>query len=423
MRKYKFKIDTHGCKLNQADSEVLSREFQEAGFLLATEEQLVDVYVLNSCTVTHIADRKARKALRSAHKVYPKALIVVTGCYPERDKRELEALNEVDLIIGNVGKKEIVSQVKEHPKMFERKEEIIDENISFNISRNRSMVKIQEGCNQICAYCIVPKVRGRESSVSPVSIINQINNKAENGIKEVVLTGTQLGSYGFDLENYNLKKLLRTILRNTNIERIRMSSLQPQEIDQELLDIWDDKRMCNHFHVPLQSGSDDILKRMRRRYTSGEYLKKTKLIKSYMPNASITTDVIVGFPGEHDEDFEASMNICKASFLSDIHVFPYSKRSSTSANYFKDQVSSEIKKVRVNKILSLKRTLHEKFLDLQIGSEHFVLWEKSSELGDQFGLTSNYLKAVTKVKKEITNQISNCLVKERLGTSLLVDVI
>ena len=423
MRQYKFKIDTHGCKLNQADSEVLSREFQEAGFSIATEEQLVDVCVLNSCTVTHIADRKARKALRAAHKVYPRALIVVTGCYPERDKKELESLNEVDLIIGNVGKKEIVSEVKKHPKMFERKAEIIDENKSFNISRNRSMVKIQKGCNQICAYCIVPKVRGRESSVSPFSIINQINDKADNGIKEVVLTGTQLGSYGFDLENFNLKKLLRSILRNTNIERIRVSSLQPQEIDEELLDIWNNKRMCNHFHVPLQSGSDPILKRMRRRYASAEYFEKTQLIKNYIPNASITTDVIVGFPGERDEDFEASMNICESSVLSDMHVFPYSKRSNTSANYFKDQISSEIKKNRVNKLLSLKHKLHEKFLDLQIGTEHYVLWEKSSEFGEQFGLTSNYLKAVTKVKEKITNQISNCVVRQRLGTSLLVDLI
>ena len=423
MKKYKFKIETHGCKLNQADSEVLSREFQESGFLLATEDQLVDVYVLNSCTVTHIADRKARKALRSAHKVYPKALIVVTGCYPERDKKKLELLDEVDLIIGNVGKKKIVSQVKEHPKMFEKKEEITDKKIIFNVLRNRSMVKIQQGCNQICAYCIVPKVRGRESSVSPVSIINEINDKAENGIREVVLTGTQLGSYGFDLEDFNLKKLLRTILKNTNIERLRVSSLQPQEIDLELLDIWDDKRMCNHFHVPLQSGSNHILKRMRRRYTSDEYVEKTKLIKNYIANASITTDVIVGFPGERDEDFEASMNICKVSFLSDIHVFPYSKRSSTSANYFKDQISAEIKKIRVHKMLSLKYMLRQKFLDLQIGSEHFVLWEKRSDTGEQFGLTSNYLKVVTKGEREITNQISNCRVRKTLGTRLLVDVV
>ena len=167
------------------------------------------------------------------------------------------------------------------------------------------------------------------------------------------------------MENFNLKKLLRSILRNTNIERIRVSSLQPQEIDEELLDIWNNKRMCNHFHVPLQSGSDPILKRMRRRYASAEYFEKTQLIKNYIPNASITTDVIVGFPGERDEDFEASMNICESSVLSDMHVFPYSKRSNTSANYFKDQISSEIKKNRVNKLLSLKHKLHEKklFLD------------------------------------------------------------
>ena len=278
-------IETHGCKLNQADSGGLATEFAQAGFEVVGEDTPVDVYVVNSCTVTHVADSKARQALRSARRRHPNATIVATGCYAQRSPETLRQLNEVDLVVGNTEKASLVRHVIDWAG-----DEIVPcatgddvQAISPSAARTRAMVKIQEGCNQVCAYCIVPKVRGRERSIPPDDIVRTIDEYTNRGYKEVVLTGTQLGSYGFDLEEIDLTGLIRHVQDRCDMARLRVSSLQAHEIDKRLLGLWSDDRLAPHFHLPLQSGSDAVLKRMRRRYDSRQFLKAVSAIRRGRP--------------------------------------------------------------------------------------------------------------------------------------------
>ncbi len=406
-------FETHGCKLNQADTLKLSEEFHGAGFEIVKDDQQCDVYVLNSCTVTHIADRKGRNSARSAKKMNPDSFVVFTGCYAEREPQTLISIPEIDLVIGNVGKKEIVGRVIEELNAEVTIPDLSTSHHSMNSfsTRTRAMVKIQEGCNQICAYCIVPKVRGREKSVPVQNLINQINHLSESGFKEIVLTGTQLGSYGFDLDNSSLRQMLSSILENTDVPRLRVSSLQPQEIDNGLLDLWADPRLCRHFHVPLQSGSNTILETMRRRYTAEGYVSSINQIRSILPDASITSDVIVGFPGESVTDFSETAELCRGVGFSDLHVFKFSVRPGTSAAHLTDNVDSATKHKRSQTLIEIAENSFRKYRESNIGRHEFVLWEESSERGkgDQFatytGLTSNYIKVKTASCKEMTGVI------------------
>ena len=303
-------IQTHGCKLNQADSQVLARRFAHAGYRVVDPSEPADIYILNTCTVTHVADSKARQALRGAHRLNPTAMVVATGCYAQRAPKELARLEGVSLVVGNSEKERLIDMI-----LAARGDPIVPcavgEEMPTSLAgpgsgRTRAMVKIQEGCNQVCAYCIVPKVRGRERSIPPEELLGQVRERVEEGYKEVVLTGTQLGSYGFDLTGTNLKGLVELILRETKVKRLRISSLQPQEITLDLLELWDDRRLCPHFHIPLQSGSDYVLKRMRRRYTAAQYTEAVERVRTRVPQAAVTADVIVGFPQEGDQHFQES---------------------------------------------------------------------------------------------------------------------
>ncbi len=406
-------IETHGCKLNQADSSMLARDFVGAGYRMVDSEQSVDVYILNSCTVTHVADRKARRALRAAKRRYPQAIIVAAGCYPERVPKELESMEAVDLVFGNHDKQLLVSKVTErHNESHDvcqtgstsKPVELLDR----PWSKTRASVKIQEGCNQVCAYCIVPKVRGRERSILPEVIVSNISQLVDEGYKEVVLTGTQLGSYGFDLPEMNMTRLLRRILEETTIERIRVSSLQPYDIRPDLVDLWTDSRMCPHFHMPLQSGSDKILKLMRRRYTSQEYLTAVEYVRSSVANVSVTADVIVGFPGESDHDFEQTRSLCNSIQFASLHVFPYSARPGTSATYLDSHVPSALKSIRTDELISISKIHHEKFISSLIGKIRPVLWEESKEnhgIREWVGLTDNYVRVRTVSELDVANRI------------------
>ena len=261
-------IETHGCKLNQADSQALAQEFAQSGYQVVDSNQLADVYVLDTCTVTQMADRKARQALRAARRRNPGALIVATGCYAQRDPTVLEALPEVDLVLGNTDKGRLVREVVSLRQDVLSPCAVGEEPSEKRVHRVRAMVKIQEGCDQVCTYCIVPKVRGREHSIPTDTLVAQVLALEEEGFQEVVLTGTQLGSYGFDIAGASLVRLIELVLNKTTIQRIRVSSLQPQSLGEELLGLWQDSRLCPHFHMPLQSGSDTVLRRMRRRYTA-----------------------------------------------------------------------------------------------------------------------------------------------------------
>lgn len=409
MKKLNIEIETHGCKLNFADSQSIAKKFYSAGHNVFGDNEIGhrDIYILNSCTVTHVADSKARQSIRKVKRSNPEAVTIMTGCYAERDKDKIKEINEVDLVITNQEKKDILKKVYDY--FNEELVEIPALDTYPLIGRSRASIKIQEGCNQICSYCIIPYVRGREKSVEPNEIISKINNASRNNIKEVVLTGTQLGNYGFDLKNTDLKELIKQVLIKTSIERIRVSSLQPKEIDNELLDIWkSNDRLCPHFHLPLQSGSDQILKKMRRRYSSEEFIQITSLIKKYLPQASITTDVIVGFPSEKEEDFENTLYTINKSNLNNLHVFPYSVRPKTTAFYLKDHNSPEVIKSRSRELNRISKSITTKSMRNIIGKKRSILWEGKNM---NSGLTEDYYRVIRKSVKLPNEYISKQKIK------------
>ena len=404
-------IETHGCKLNQADSTALATDLVRQGFRLVAPGGQADVYVVNTCTVTHVADRKARQALRAARRRNPRATIVATGCYAEREPEALDALAEIDLVIGNTGKLDLVQKVAgwRRAEGVPCSEGADPGPPDPGTLRNRLMVKIQEGCDQVCAYCIVPKVRGRERSVPPAAIAARINEHAAAGNMEAVLTGTQLGSYGFDLDGIDLQGLVARVLAETSIHRLRVSSLQPQEIGDGLLGLWADPRLCPHFHLPLQSGSDAVLRRMRRRYTAVRYLEAVEEIRSAVPGATVTADVIVGFPGETDADFEQTYSVCERARFSAIHVFPYSARPGTSAAHFGGKIGPAEKASRMERLLGLAARQSAAFREGILGSIRPALWEQDTQGSDGriwHGLTDNYVKVAAPSSEPLRNRIT-----------------
>ena len=416
-------IETHGCKLNQADSTALATDFARSGFRLVSTGERADVYVVNTCTVTHVADRKARRSLRTARRLNPNATIVATGCYAERDPAALEALSEIDIVVGNREKLDLARKVVDARRAANVPcaEGTDDGVLPPGSLRTRVMVKIQEGCDQVCAYCIVPKVRGRERSVPPGDIVGRISQHVAGGYREAVLTGTQLGSYGFDLEGIDLAGLIRRILSETGIERLRVSSLQPQEIDAGLLDLWSDPRLCPHFHLPLQSGSDAVLRRMRRRYTAGRYLEAVEEIRAAVPGAAITADVIVGFPGETDADFDQTYALCERAGFSAMHVFPYSVRPGTSAAHFDGKIGPVEKAAKMERLLELAGRQYADFRQGMLGSTHPVLWEEKVDWsGEQTwqGLTDNYVRVEAEAPDNLFNRITPARLERLEGSTV-----
>ena len=428
-------IHTHGCKLNQADSSSLARQFRRAGYRVVEDVKEADIYVLNTCTVTSTADSKARQAIRAARRANPHAIVVAAGCYPQRAAGELAQLPAVNLVVGNEDKDNLAAlAIAAHRDQAGtwlgdadgNYEWLLDRNAEGTLpGRTRSMVKIQEGCNQVCAYCIVPKVRGRERSIPPEQIVQQIRRSVDEGCKEAVLTGTQLGTYGFDLPDTNLKNLIGRILGETEVARLRVSSLQPQEISDELLELWlAHPRLCPHFHIPLQSGSDTVLKAMRRRYSTGRFAKTVEMVRAGMPDAGITTDLIVGFPGEGDGEFEDSLAFASAMEFSDLHAFPYSRRPGTSAVYLEGQVAEQVKRERMGSVLNMARSSFEKYRVELLGSNRPVLWEGQAQAGKgsgQRGLTDNYIRVEMApddedgISPDFTNKVTRARLMELCG--------
>ncbi|NLT28563.1 MAG: tRNA (N(6)-L-threonylcarbamoyladenosine(37)-C(2))-methylthiotransferase MtaB [Dehalococcoidales bacterium] len=357
-------FDTLGCKLNQAETEALTEKFMKSGYRIVNTEEEFDIYILNTCTVTHIADRKARHLLRMAHRRNPNAVLVAAGCYVEHAANDLLKIEGVKLAVGNKEKMNL-------PQLLKESGLVAADGYDFSAGyhcdnqRTRSFIRIQDGCNNFCSYCIVPYVRGREKSVPTEQVVTEINDKVSHGFKEVVLTGTEIGSYNYD--GLNLNELIDIILKETSIERLRLSSLQPQEVTPSLISLWKDKRLCPHFHLSLQSGSDSVLKRMRRLYTTDDYANAVSLIRSVAGDAAITTDIIAGFPGESDDEFSESYNFCKKMGFARIHVFSYSKRRGTAANIMPNQISPQVKKKRSDLMLALAEEAAAAFYSSFIG--------------------------------------------------------
>ncbi len=396
-------LDTLGCKLNQAETEFLARQFALAGCRLVSSSDEADIYILNTCTVTHIADRKSRHLLRLAHRRNPEALLVATGCYAQRAQQELSQIDGVRLVLGNDDKMNLV-QLLDESGYLSQTAGVQRYRYNGSYLRNRSFIKVQDGCNNFCAYCIVPLVRGKQKSLPYGQVIAQVKEKVAQGYKEVVLTGTEIGSYGYD--GLNLKGLLDIILSETDIMRLRLSSIQPQEINPELIELWRNTRLCPHLHLSLQSGSDSVLKRMKRHYSTEDYQKAVSLIRSVVPEAAITTDVIVGFPGESDSEFEESYNFCQKIGFARIHVFPFSPRPSTEAAKMKGQVSDRVKKQRSQRMLALAKESAQNFRQQFLGKTMPVLWEQKNN-GIWSGLTANYIRVYIKSNEDLTNKITD----------------
>jgi threonylcarbamoyladenosine tRNA methylthiotransferase MtaB len=399
MSEKRVALETLGCKLNQAETEALARQLTAAGYQLVESVDEADIYILNTCTVTHIADRKARNLMRQAHRRNSGARFIAIGCYVERSPRELDQIEGIDLVLGNDRKERVLEELQ---KLGCSTVSSSGEGI-YSYGRNRSFLKIQDGCDNFCSYCIVPLVRSRVESVSAEKVIAGIQKRAADGVKEVVLTGTEVGAYRS--EGVDLTGLLKLILAETTVTRLRLSSLQPQEITEELLELWKDGRLCPHFHLSLQSGSDSVLRRMKRRYTAVDYKRAVALIRRALPEAAITTDVIAGFHGETETEFAESHEFCKKTGFARIHVFPYSRRPGTEAAGMPGQVQEKLKRERVQQLLALAGESAQRFKQRFLGMTMTVLWEQKSA-GLWSGYTPNYIKVYARSNLDLTNQLT-----------------
>lgn len=411
-------LETLGCKLNQAESESLARQFCDAGYHLAGFQDRADIYIVNTCTVTHVADRKSRHLLRLAHRRNPNALIIATGCYAERAPEEIARIEGVGLIIGNEDKEQVANIVQAIETKRGKDLPWGRHHVS-SMFRTRGLVKIQDGCNQSCSYCIVPQTRGKERSVPPERVIDEIKARVAAGCQEVVLTGTQIGDYGQDRGDTNLQNLVQRILAETRIERLRLPSVQPQDLSPEFIKLWTDRRLCRHLHLPLQSGSDAVLQRMRRRYSTSDYEHAVARARAIVPDMAITSDLIVGFPGEDKHEFEENYQFCQQIGFAGLHIFPYSARPSTMAAQMPHKVDDGIKKERSKKMLRLANESKQRFQEQFLGQTVMVLWEgKQDEQNLWAGLTDNYVRVFASSQQPLTNLLLPVRVVGRYGQGL-----
>ena len=393
---------TLGCKVNQYETNAMEQQFIKKGYEVIDNTEKANIYVINTCTVTNMAERKSRQMLRRVKDINKSALLVVCGCYAQVAKDELEKIPEIDIILGINEKNNIVEIVEEYIKEHEVKEKISDVSIQSEFldfgdvtytEKNRAVIKVQDGCNMFCSYCIIPYARGRIRSRKIESVVSEITKIAEQGIKEVVITGIHVASYGKDLENENVRliDLLEAINKIEGIERIRLGSLEPTLIDEEFAKRLSKlEKICDHFHLSLQSGCDETLKRMNRKYTTYRYKESTEILRKYYPNVSFTTDVIVGFPGETDEEFDKTYEFLRSIDFYRMHVFKYSPRRGTVAEKMPNQINGNIKEERSNKLIELSNQNENKHNKEYIGKKVKVLFEEYEE-GFFKGHTTNYI--------------------------------
>ncbi len=394
---------TLGCKLNQAETQAAARTLQEAGCITVDRPAEADAWLINTCSVTHVADRKARRLVRLAGRLSPNAPVVVTGCYAEHAAETLISEAGADIVIPNAEKASAAAAVLRalgDAQGAQGRQRAPRAQAARASGRTRAFIKIQEGCDDVCAFCIVPRVRGRERAAPIEAIVSQARERAAEGVREIVLTGTQPGAYGRDRgDGSSAARLLQALLSETDVPRLRYSSIQPQDISPELLACWEDARLCRHFHLALQSGSDAVLRRMRRRYGAAQFLQALEQIRAAVPGAAITTDVIVGFPGETEADFERSLELCRRAAFADIHVFPYSPRPRTSAGLLEDDVPPETKRERSRRLRRLAAAQARAYRQQLVGEVAAVLFESAAG-GRLHGLTDTYVPVVAEWRHE-----------------------
>nr|MBN1229926.1 tRNA (N(6)-L-threonylcarbamoyladenosine(37)-C(2))-methylthiotransferase MtaB [Anaerolineae bacterium] len=409
-------LDFVGCRLNQAEIEQMARQFAAGGDVITRDVEEADLFVVNTCLVTATAAKKSRHMIRQLGRANPGAKIVVTGCYAELSPDILARQPHVGLVLGNTAKDTLVKVVSgaENRLCCELEREILPPG---TLGRTRAFVKVQDGCDHHCTFCVTTLARGPGQSRPMAEIIEEINLLVAGGYQEVVLTGVHLGSYGMDWAGqFRLDVLLRAILTNTDIPRLRLSSLEPWDLSPSFFDLWQDLRLCPHLHLPLQSGSDRILKRMGRRTTCADFAALVRSARERISDLALTTDVMVGFPGETETDFIESLRYVESIDFARLHVFPYSRREGTAAARMAGQVSEEIKAFRKSEMLALSKQMSAAFQCAHIGKTLEVLWESGHDAGlDGFrlsGLTGNYLRVVTTAPEMLSNTITPVEISE-----------
>lgn len=404
---------TLGCKVNQYETNAMEESFLNLGYKVVNFDEKADIYVINTCTVTNMSDKKSRQMLRKAKQLNQNSVVVAVGCYAQVAKEKLEKIEEVDLILGNNEKKEIVKYVEEfqnekfiHLEDVLHQKEFVDFGTTTNMETTRAVIKIQDGCDRFCSYCIIPYARGRVRSRKIESVIEEIKNLVKNNVKEVVLTGIHIASYGKDFkENITLIDLLEEINKIDGIERIRLGSLEPTIINDGFLERLSRlEKICHHFHLSLQSGCDETLRRMNRRYTTEEFENVTKLLRSTYKDVILTTDIIVGFPGETEEEFNVTYEFLKRICFYKMHIFKYSRRKGTRADLMEKQISPEVQEKRSKKLIELSNENQIKYNEEYVEKIVEVLFEEQD--GEYIkGHTANYL--VVKVKSNNINKYHN----------------
>lgn len=418
-----------GCKVNQYETNAMAEQFIDNNYEIVNFEEFADVYIINTCTVTNMSDRKSRQIIRRAKQINSNSILVATGCYAQTAKEELEKITDIDLIVGNTEKKDIVKIVEEYRdnknrervKMSDinKQKEFVDFGSVTYTEKTRAVIKVQDGCNNFCSYCIIPYAKGRVRSRKLESVVKEITEIAAKGIKEVVITGIHVASYGIDFDNNTrLIDLLEAIQKIDGIKRIRLGSLEPNIITEEFVNrLKKVTKMCDHFHLSLQSGCDETLKRMNRKYTAETFEKEVNLLRKTFPDVALTTDVIVGFPGETEEEFNETYKYLSKIRFTKLHVFKYSPRKGTVAAKMKNQIDSTVKEKRSHKLIELSNECEIEFLDRYVGKELKVLFEKQD--GEYIkGHTTNYL--VVKAKEtELENQIKDVKIVSRDNLELI----
>lgn len=416
---------TLGCRVNQYESEAMAEKFIKQGYEVVEFNSPADVYVINTCTVTNMGDKKSRQMIGRARRKNPGSIVAVVGCYSQIAPQEVSNIEGVDIVLGTRNKSEIVywvNRFKDEGKKISKVNEVMkdkkfeDLNIEEYQNRTRAFLKIQDGCNRFCSYCLIPYARGSVCSKEPAKVISEVKELAKHGFKEIILSGIHTASYGVDLkENCSLVDILEQVDKIEGIERIRIGSIDPTFFTNGVIErITLLKKLCPHFHLSLQSGCDETLKRMNRKYTANEYRNIVNLLRTSIKDVSITTDVIVGFPGETEEEFNKTYEFLKEIKLSKIHVFKYSPREGTKAAVMENQIDGNLKEERSSKLLKLNAALEIEFMNRFKGRVMQVLYEQKveSKKGCYEGYTPNYLRVITETEENLTGVLADTVLVE-----------
>lgn len=416
----KVAIYTLGCKVNTYESEYAISEFIKRGYEIVDFSEFADIYLINTCSVTNTSDQKSRKMIRQARKRNENAVVAVMGCFSQIRENNNAIMDIVDVVIGNNDKSKIVDLIEKFINTKEKvlnikdisKEEFDDIELSIFNTRTRALVKIEDGCENFCSYCIIPYTRGKVRSKKPERVLKEVNTLVANGYKEIVLTGIHTGHYGSDLNNYDFSDLLEDLDKIEDLERIRISSIEIVELNDKFLNILKkSKKIVNHIHIPMQAGSDHVLKLMNRRYDKKYFMDKINKIKTIRPNIAITTDVIVGFPNETEEDFDETIEFVKELKLAGGHVFPFSSRNGTPAAKMSGQLTKQEKHERCKKLIKVFDELEEKYYKMHVGKDVIVIPETYQD-GYLIGHTDNFLKVKFKGCEELLGKDVNVLLEK-----------